>query len=363
MVVTQVCSLWYKQAGRCLWHTPTCDGRLLVSSLVDSRINVHAALVRHLKFTTSMYRDDAWGWKYPTSPDRKVPPLSGLTHLTCEPSSLSRRAVDVLSSIFVPALKRLDIGDGVAYENNNPDEAQSPGVSWFRIMSSKCKRLTSIIIGAKSRIRSAEFEHFLESAVHLKSVKLDPGHEHLLSDRLVPILKSTEVHINDWDARTNSKVYEQLPKMRALEFVKIAISDRCFTGKDLIRLKVLRHLKHFEVVSGSIFHGHRCTAAVEEVAEFVEAMPDLDVFDIRVPCEFVDEVAELHGEDWVDDQSFTYFPANACRQQYLDYLHSLMQDKLDIALATFEHLPFCLHFEEHATLSITSGCHLYAHQH
>ncbi|THV92522.1 hypothetical protein D6D27_04871 [Aureobasidium pullulans] len=327
--VAQVCHLWYKQAVRYLWHTPTCDGRLLASSLVESRINVHAALVRHLKFTTSI----------------KVPPLPGLTHLTCEPSSLSRRNADILASIFVPTLKRLDIGDGVAYENNNPDEAQSPGVSWFRIMSSTCKRLTSITIGANSRIRSAEFERFLESATHLKSVKLGPGHEHLLIDRLVPILKSTEVHINDWDARMNSNIYEQLPKMRALEFVKITLTNHCFTGKDLLRLKVLSHLKHFEVVSASMLYGPRCTAAVREVAEFVEAMPDLDVLDIHVPCDFVDEVAELHEEDWVDDQSFTFFPANACRQQYLDYLHSLMQDKLDIALATFEHLPFCLHLD------------------
>ncbi|THX47905.1 hypothetical protein D6D06_09385 [Aureobasidium pullulans] len=303
--VAQVCHSWCKQAVRYLWHTPTCDGRLLASSLVDSRINVHAAL----------------------------------------PSSLSRRNADILASIFVPTLKRLDIGDGVAYENNNPDEAQSPGVSWFRIMSSNCKRLTSITIGANSRIRSAEFERFLESATHVKSVKLGPGHEHLLIDRLVPILKSTEVHINDWDARMNSKVFEQLPKMRALDFVKITLTNHCFTGKDLLRLKVLSHLKHFEVVSASMLYGPRCTAAVEEVAECVEAMPDLDVFDIHVPCDFVDEVAEPHGEDWVDDQSFTFFPTNACRQQYLDYLHSLMQDKLDIALATFEHLPFCLHLD------------------
>ncbi|THW35464.1 hypothetical protein D6D21_09135 [Aureobasidium pullulans] len=343
--VAQVRHSWYKQAVRYLWHTPTCDGRLLASSLVDSRINVHAALVRHLRFTTSMYRDDAWGWRYPTCPNRKVPPLPGLTHLTCEPSSLSRRNADILASIFVPTLKRLDIGDGVAYENNNPDEAQSPDVSWFRIMSSNCKRLTSITIGANSRIRSAEFERFLESATHVKSVKLGPGHEHLLIDRLVPILKSTEVHINDWDARMNSKVFEQLPEMRALEFVKITLTNHCFTGKDLLRLKVLSHLKHFEVVSASMLYGPRCTAAVEEVAECVEAMPDLDVFDIHVPCDFVDEVAEPHGEDWVDDQSFTFFPTNACRQQYLDYLHSLMQDKLDIALATFEHLPFCLHLD------------------
>ncbi|THW85286.1 hypothetical protein D6D15_08166 [Aureobasidium pullulans] len=343
--VAQVCHLWYKQAVRYLWHTPTCDGRLLASSLVDSRINAHAALVRHLKFTTSMYGDDGWGWRYPTSPDRKVPPLSGLTHLTCEPSSLSRRNADILVSIFVPTLKRLDIGDGVAYENNNPDEAQSPGVSWFRIMSSNCKRLTSITIGANPRIKSAEFEHYLESAAHLKYVKLGPGHEHLLSDRLMPILKSTEVHINNGDARTNSKVYEQSPKMRALELVKITITDRCFTCKDLLRSKVLRHLKHFEVVSGSTLYSPSCTAAVEEVAEFVEAMFDLDVFDIHVPCDFVDEVAELLGEDWADDQSFTYSPANACRQQYLDYLHSLIQDKLDIALATFEYLPFCLHLD------------------
>ncbi|THX73763.1 hypothetical protein D6D05_07252 [Aureobasidium pullulans] len=303
--VAQVCHSWCKQAVRYLWHTPTCDGRLLASSIVDSRINVHAAL----------------------------------------PSSLSRRNADILASIFVPTLRRLDIGDGVAYENNNPDEAQSPGVSWFRIMSSNCKRLTSITIGANSRIRSAEFERFLESATHVKSVKLGPGHEHLLIDRLVPILKSTEVHINDWDARMNSKVFEQLPKMRALDFVKITLTNHCFTGKDLLRLKVLSHLKHFEVVSASMLYGPRCTAAVEEVAECVEAMPDLDVFDIHVPCDFVDEVAEPHGEDWVDDQSFTFFPTNACRQQYLDYLHSLMQDKLDIALATFEHLPFCLHLD------------------
>ncbi|THW72095.1 hypothetical protein D6D19_06811 [Aureobasidium pullulans] len=320
------------QAVRYLWHTPTCDGRLLASSLVDSRINVHAALVRHLRFTTSMYRDDAWEWGYPTPPNRKVPPLPGLTYLTCEPSSLSRRNADILASIFVPTLKRLDIGDGVAYETTIPTRLSH-------------LRLTSITIGANSRIRSAEFERFLESATHVKSVKLGPGHEHLLIDRLVPILKSTEVHINDWDARKNSKVFEQLPKMRALEFVKITLTNHCFTGKDLLRLKVLSHLKHFKVVSASMLYGPRCTAAVEEVAECVEAMPDLDVFDIHVPCDFVDEVAEPHGEDWVDDQSFTFFPTNACRQQYLDYLHSLMQDKLDIALATFEHLPFCLHLD------------------
>ncbi|TIA48243.1 hypothetical protein D6C79_04202 [Aureobasidium pullulans] len=274
-----------------------------------------------------------------------LPPLPGLTHLTCEPSSLSRRNADILASIFVPTLKRLDIGDGLAYENNNPDEAQSPGVSWFRIMSSKCKRLTSITIGANSRIRSAEFEHFLESAAHLKYVKLGPGHEHLLIDRLVPFLKSTEVHISDWDARTNNNIYEQLPKMRALECVRITLTNCCLTGRDLLRLKVLSHFKRFEVVSGSRFYGPSCTAAVEEVAESVEAMPNLEVFDIHVPCDFVNEVAKFHGEDWVDHQSFTYFPANACRQQYLDYLHSLMQDKLDIALATFEHLPFCLHLD------------------
>ncbi|TIA56556.1 hypothetical protein D6C77_06835 [Aureobasidium pullulans] len=341
--ITELTSM-YKQAVRYLWHTPTCDGGLLASSLVDSRINVHAALVRHLRFTTSMYRDDAWGWRYPTS-NRKVPPLPGLTHLTCEPSSLSRRNANILVSIFVPTLKRLDIGDGVAYENNNPDEAQSPGVSWFRIMSSNCKRLTSITIGANSRIRSGEFERFLESATHLKSVKLGAGHEHLLIDRLMPILKSTEVHISDWDARKNSNIYEQLPRMRALECGKITLANCCLTGRDLLHLKVLSHLKRFEVASGSGSYGLSCTAAVEEVAEFVEAMPHLDVFDIHVPCDFVYEVAELHGEDWVDDQSFTFFPTNACRQQYLDYLHSLIQDKLDIALATFEHLPFCLHLD------------------
>ncbi|THW57168.1 hypothetical protein D6D20_08175 [Aureobasidium pullulans] len=337
--VAQVCHLWYKQAVRYLWHTPMWDGRLLASSLVGSRINVHAALVRHLKFTTSMYRDDAWGWKKPTSLDRKVPPLSGLTRLTCEPSSLSRRAVDALASIFVPTLKRLDIGDDVAYEHNNPDEAQSAGVSWFRIMSSKCKRLTSITIGASSRIRSAEFEHSLESAAHLKYVKLGPGHEHLLSDRLVPILKSTEIHFNDWDARTNSKVYEQLPKMRALELVNITLTNRCYTDKDLLRLKVLSHLKHFHIVSGSLFYGHSCIATVEKVVEFVEATSDLDVSAIHIPYKSVTEVTKLHGEDWVAEQEFTYFPANACQEKYLDYMPSLVQDKPDIALGMFEVLP------------------------
>lgn len=155
----------------------------------------------------------------------------------------------------------------------------------------------------------------------------------------MPILKSTEIHFNDWDARTNSKVYEQLPKMRALELVNITLTNRCFTDKDLLRLKVLSHLKHFHIVSGSLFYGPSCTATVEMVVEFVEATSDLDVSAIHIPYKSVNEVTKLHGEDWVAEQEFTYFPANACQEKYLDYMPSLVQDKPDIALGMFEVLP------------------------
>jgi hypothetical protein len=136
--VAQVCHLWYKQAVRYLWHwhTPTCDERLLASSLVDSRINVHAASVRHLTFTTSIYMipadyyaavSDAIRNNTPVPepysvsddsdsasaigndvPERKVSALFGLTRFPRDQSSLSRRPVNVLASIFVPTSKLQD---------------------------------------------------------------------------------------------------------------------------------------------------------------------------------------------------------------------------------------------------------------
>ena len=47
-------------------------------------------------------------------------------------------------------------------------------------------------------------------------------------------------------------------KFHALESVKITLTNCCFTGRDLLRPKVLRHLRHFEVVSGSIFYDPSC---------------------------------------------------------------------------------------------------------
>ncbi|KAL2034619.1 hypothetical protein VTO58DRAFT_100536 [Aureobasidium pullulans] len=110
--------------------------RLLASSLVDSRINVHAASVCHLTFTTSIYMIPADYYAavsdairnntpvpgpYSVSDDsdsaseignvqenkekKKVPPLSGLTRLIHKPSSPSERVDDVLASNFVIVAK------------------------------------------------------------------------------------------------------------------------------------------------------------------------------------------------------------------------------------------------------------------
>lgn len=300
----QVNKAWAKEAKRFIWHSP--DPRFLLStSTTEDRVPEYAALVRHIiydVYTGKHLQPKFWGYLPGFSTTRPLPTLPGLTSVECEPSSLSDRTIEHLSTIFVPTLEQLVIQDHAAYRSSGYSRSHSQlrGVSWFDIMTKNCLRLTSITLGSDLHIDSCSFERFLKNATHLKSVTLGYGTEHLLVDALAPVLKSTKASISYQSPANNTTIPSQLSKMHALQDLELNVGKVWLTSSDINQLKALTKLQllgafaeggHADTVTG-------CSATAEELAEMIEAMPLLSELRMSIPCGFMESQKERLGDGW-----------------------------------------------------------------
>lgn len=245
---------------------------------------------------------------------------------------MSNRTPEHLTAIFLPTLKQLVVQDHVAYHGDGPIHVHSEleGVSSFDMMAQKCPRLESITLGSHLHINPAMFERFLKNAAHLDSVVLGSRNEHLLVDELAPILKSTEITISHDSYDNNALILGQVRKLHALERLEITLWNVWLTSSDIPDLKGLTKLKSLKVRS-KIGQAHTgCCATAGELAGMIEAMPSLEEFRLDIVCTFMKDHLDLLRDDW---EIGTYFEDHSCRQQYLNFLHELVEEDRASAVA------------------------------
>ncbi|KAG9604228.1 hypothetical protein KCU77_g161, partial [Aureobasidium melanogenum] len=327
---------WYTEGLPRLWYGPNETGLRFdgISRRQPDRLAFHAELVRHIKY--SVWTDRGYqGRTYIKSRKKQpTPKFSNLTSLECLTSSLSERTAAQLRTIFVPSLRRVDIGDHVAYDRYMERPEELGGVSWFDIMCTECPLLEHLSLGECSGISREDFHHFLARATKLQTIKLDRGNEQLLIDLVRPLLKSLKVS-PEWMMRHDS--YDDLSYLHALQYLDIAVADAPITSERLLNLQHLKQLAHLHVWPTNNIGATRCTVTAAELIDLIEALPELS--DLRIWLEFdflcfeeaVEVAYDLPGRyPQIDDLE--------SRRSYLKYLQKIAEVECKAASAKLQAL-------------------------
>ncbi|KAG9516554.1 hypothetical protein KCV07_g6712, partial [Aureobasidium melanogenum] len=320
---------WYTEGLPFLWHCPTEAGLRFdgISRRQPESIALRAGLVRHIQY--SVWTDRGYqGRTYNKSRKKQaMPELPNLTSLECLTSSLSERTAAQLGSIFVRSLKQVVIEDRVACNRYTGRLEELGGVSWFDIMCMECPDLETLNLGEGNMISREDFHHFLCRAVHLRTIKLDRGNEHLLIDLVRPLLKSLKV-CPEWMMRHDS--YDILSRMHALKYLDIAVTDATITSGKLLSLQHLKHLVHLHIWPSDNIGTTRCTVTTAELVSFIEALPELIDFRIWLEFDFfcfeeaIEAAYDLPG-------GYPQFDNLDNRQSYLDYLRKMAEVEYEAA--------------------------------
>ncbi|KAI4761469.1 hypothetical protein E4T52_06388 [Aureobasidium sp. EXF-3400] len=325
---------WYTEGLPFLWHSPTEAGLRFdgISRRQPESITLRAGLVRHIQY--SVWTDRGYqGRTYNKSRKKQaMPELPNLTSLECLTSSLSERTAAQLRSIFVRSLKQVVIEDCVAYNRYTGRLEELGGVSWFDIMCIECPDLETLSLGEGNMISREDFHHFMCRAIHLRTIKLDRGNEHLLIDLVRPLLKSLKVSPG-WMMRHDS--YDILSQLNVLEYLDIAVGDATITNEKLLSLQHLKHLVHLHIWPSDNIGTTRCTVTAAELVSFIEALPELIDFRIWLEFDFfcfeeaIEAAYDLPGR-------YPQFDNLDNRRSYLNYLREMAEVEYEAASEKLE---------------------------
>ncbi|KAI5250740.1 hypothetical protein E4T42_04699 [Aureobasidium subglaciale] len=333
----QVNMAWGKEAVRLLWHSPV-DGRPIASSLADEDVASHATLMRHLEDTQHQRKidEDGSGYSFPFSFTCDLPVLPRLTSIECRYASLGNRTVEKLNTLFVPTIKTVFMYDYADRDVRHADVAEDS--RWFKLMSQNCHHLEDITLGVEPLISTKELARFLQTQPFLKSISLSLNSEHLLVDGLAPYLESFEMTVEPRVTRMNKFALRRLPKIHALEYLKINFCGCELSGNDPLPLQYLQKLTSLWIVPDEEVDDleHKFTGTAAELLTLVIAMPNLEHMTISTPCDFLLREVELYGDESCADDKRTWCWGFWERPGYLEYLRYLADEELKEALSTIE---------------------------
>ncbi|KAH0375993.1 hypothetical protein KCU92_g9975, partial [Aureobasidium melanogenum] len=325
---------WYIEGVPHLWHSPDEDrlDLLRLPGKQDHRMEFYAGLVRHIHYSVWTDRGEKSRTYLKSRKKQAMPEFVNLTSLECLTSSLSERTAAQLRTIFVHTLKSVIIEDHVAYNRCSGRLEELGGVSWFDIMCMQCPLLETLSLGEGNMISREDFHHFMCRAIHLRTIKLDRGNEHLLIDLARPLLKSLKVSPG-WMMRHDS--YDILSQLNVLEYLDIAVGDATITNEKLLSLQHLKHLVHLHIWPSDNIGTTRCTVTAAELVSFIEALPELIDFRIWLEFDFfcfeeaIEAAYDLPGR-------YPQFDNLDNRRSYLGYLRKMAEVEYEAASEKLE---------------------------
>ena len=324
--LVQVNKAWFREGIGRLWHSPPANAlrfRLMPNKGFNgpNRVDFYAGLVHHLDYTPQTDTENQSKGYTRVMKSKAIPELPNLRSVEVLSWSLRDRSVEQLQRIFRPSLRHVVLDDYVEQGYHGQRTRRSHGPAWFDVLIESCSLLESISLGEGLGISLEQLHHCICRMIHLKSIALERGNEHLITHHVASTLKSVKIG-PEWMMEADA--WNTLSQMHVLENLDVAAADYKITSDKILQLEGLEHLEHLHIWPANGLGATRCELMAVRLIMFIQAMPKLR--DLRLWLEFdffcheeeVKATHNLHGRH-------PQFDDFGSREGYLEYVRKIAE--------------------------------------
>jgi hypothetical protein len=312
---------WFQEGISRHWHNPPASA--LRFDLAPrrgfkglDRIEYYAGLVRHLRYTPKTDTGNQSRGYVRMKKSNAIPDLPDLRSVEFLSLSLASRSDEQLQRIFRPSMRHVVFNDFVVSGHYAERTRRPDGASWFDFMINHCLLLESISLGEGLRISLDQFHDCVCRMVHLKSISLERGNEHLIIPHLELILKSIKIG-PEWMMGTDA--WNKLSQMRALVYLDIVVGDAVVTSEKLLQLEGLNQLKHLHIWPANGPGATRCEVTAIGLRLFLRTLLELRDFRLWLEFDFF-RYEKLVQAKYGMLGGYPKFDDTRSRDDYLQYL-------------------------------------------